>query len=284
MKIYVKATTFSEDWYIAVPSHVEDPIAMYWYVLGTDVVGELALHCYGLEKAEQLIAERNPKVNYDIYKISISPSVQYSNMISGSLGQSWTTPNSVKTILTEGFGIDVDYQTLREELPMPIQAKDCIRYIVEKVGNPDIVVRYSDSAESNGQGIIVLNPSDIISCTKVKTLTGTPKKKPHFTNKQYRAEILSQLNKWIDDGYYGFIDDDIFVVCVDDGDILAGTISETVNNCRAKSNQYDDLYDIVWYSFPRISSDFGRYDPDDKNTVEYLFESARETLPKGFWD
>lgn len=282
MKIYVKASKSSEDWYIAVPSHVKDPIAMYWYVLGIDNVGELGLHCYRLEKAEQLIAERNPKVNYDIYKISISPSAQYSNMIPGSLNQSWTTRNSMKAILTEGFDVSVDDQTLREELPR--SNRDCVKYIVEKVGNPDIVVRYNNSSESYGDGIIVLNTSDIISCTKVKTLTGTPKKKPHFTNEQYRAEILSQLNKWIDDGYYGFINDDIFVVCVDDGDILAGTIDETVNNCRAKSNQYDDLYDIVWYSFPRISSDFGRYDPDDKNTVEYLFESAGETLPKGFWD
>lgn len=282
MKIYVKASKLSEDWYIAVPSHVKDPIAMYWYVLGTDNVGELGLHCYRLEKAEQLIAERNPKVNYDIYKISISPSVQYSNIIPGSLNQSWTTRNSMKAILTEGFDVSVDDQTLREELPR--SNRDCVKYIVEKVGNPDIVVRYNNSSESYGDGIIVLNTSDIISCTKVKTLTGTPKKKSHFTNEQYRAEILSQLNKWIDDGYSGFINDDIFVVCVDDGDILAGTINETVNNCRANSNQYDDLYDIVWYSFPRISSDFGRYDPDDKNTVEYLFESAGETLPKGFWN
>lgn len=281
MKLYVKAATSSEDWYIAVPWHVEDPVAMYWYVLGTNAVGELGLHCYRLEKAEQLISERNPKVNYDIYKISIAPSVHYSNIIPGDLNQNWTAPNSVKSILTEGFDIDIDDQILREELPM--SNKDCVNYIVDKVGDPNIVVRYSSSG-SNGDGIIVLNPSDIISCTKVKTLTGTPKKKPHFTNKQYRTEIVSQLNKWIDDGYYGFIDDDIFVVCVDDRDILAGTISETVNNCRAKSNQYDDLYDIVWYSFPRISSDFGRYDSDDKKAVKYLFESAGRTLPKGFWN
>ena len=282
MKLYVKASTSLEDWYIAVPWHVEDPIKMYWYVLGTNAVGELGLHCYGLEKAEQLIAERNSKVNYDIYKISIASSVQYSNMIPGCLNQDWVSINSVKAILTEGFGVDIDHQTLRKELPR--SSKDCVEYIVEKVGNPNIVVRYNDSAESNGDGIIVLNSSDIISCTKVKTLSGKPKKKLKFTDEQYRAEIISQLNKWIDDGYYGFIDDDIFVVCVDDGDILAGTISETTNNCRNNYNQYDDLYDIVWYSFPRISSDFGRYGPDDKNTVKYLFESAGRKMPKVFWN
>jgi hypothetical protein len=153
MKIYIKASKFSDNiYYRAVPAG-SDPLKFQWYQLG--------IHCGSLEQA-QYLAENS---NCDIYEVILKPSVIFSNPVSDF--EEWSSAECLDEILNVGFNVDISRSHIIQDLRNGIWTKQtAAQYIIDNVGK-NAVVKYDNHVELDEEDIIILDTSVIKSIEKI---------------------------------------------------------------------------------------------------------------------
>lgn len=162
MKRYIKFTSSIETiWYRAVPEG-ENPLEFNYYNLG--------IHCGSLDQAKYITSLH--KAKYDIYKIILKPEVIYSKNIKDDF-EDWSSAESIACILTDGFNIFITRSEVSDDRKAGLWSKDinsdnfAAKYIINKVGISNIVVKYPNKIELPEEDIIILDSLSIEQYIKI---------------------------------------------------------------------------------------------------------------------